>query len=351
MKLNEIIRERRIAKQLTQEQLAGYLGVTAPAVNKWEKGVSYPDITLLPILARLLGTDLNTFLSFQDDLSEKEIALFLNSLSESLASDGFEKVFELAMDKIKEFPTCYALILNTAMFLDGALTIQPKAENTANYKNEVEGLYQRALNSNDENIRNRAKSVLISMYRERKEYEAAQELLQTLPEKSPVDKKQIQASLYMTMGKLEEAAKIEEEKLLSLTNEMQQTLMLLMEIALKQNRTEDAEYIADVSKKCAEIFDLWEYNRYAAEFQLYAAQKNPAKSVQALVPMLKALTHKWDINKSPLYRHIKSKKEDAAFGTRMRKILIDSICTEDDTVFLKDNKIFQAAISEFDGQD
>lgn len=41
MKINEMIRERRIAKKLAQEQMAGYLGVTAPAVNKWEKGVSH----------------------------------------------------------------------------------------------------------------------------------------------------------------------------------------------------------------------------------------------------------------------------------------------------------------------
>lgn len=41
MKINEIIRERRLARRLTQEQVASYLGVTAPAVNKWEKGVSH----------------------------------------------------------------------------------------------------------------------------------------------------------------------------------------------------------------------------------------------------------------------------------------------------------------------
>ena len=40
MRINEVIKERRLAKRLTQEQVAKYLGVTAPAVNKWEKGVS-----------------------------------------------------------------------------------------------------------------------------------------------------------------------------------------------------------------------------------------------------------------------------------------------------------------------
>lgn len=41
MKIHEIIRERRLAKNYTQEQVANYLGVTTPAVNKWEKGVSH----------------------------------------------------------------------------------------------------------------------------------------------------------------------------------------------------------------------------------------------------------------------------------------------------------------------
>lgn len=40
MKINEIIRQRRKALGLTQEQIAQRLGVSAPAVNKWESGVS-----------------------------------------------------------------------------------------------------------------------------------------------------------------------------------------------------------------------------------------------------------------------------------------------------------------------
>ena len=67
MKINEIIRERRLAKGFTQEQIANYLGVSAPAVNKCEKGTSNPDIILLPALARLLDTDLKTLLSLLYD--------------------------------------------------------------------------------------------------------------------------------------------------------------------------------------------------------------------------------------------------------------------------------------------
>ena len=59
MKINDIIKKKRITLGMTQEQVADYLGVSTPAVNKLEKGGCYPDITLLPALARLLKVDLN----------------------------------------------------------------------------------------------------------------------------------------------------------------------------------------------------------------------------------------------------------------------------------------------------
>lgn len=64
MPMNAIIREKRKALGLTQEEVADALGVTAPAVNKWEKGATAPDIALLPPLARLLEVDLNALFCF-----------------------------------------------------------------------------------------------------------------------------------------------------------------------------------------------------------------------------------------------------------------------------------------------
>lgn len=300
MKINEMIRERRIAKKLTQEQMAGYLGVTAPAVNKWEKGTSYPDITLLPALDRLLDTDLNTLLSFQEDLSDREIALFLNELSELSEKEG------------------------------------------------VETLYVRALDSSDSAIQNQAKAMLISRYMGRKEYERAQELLNSLPEQDFFDKKQIQVNLLIELGKLGEAAKAAEEKLLSATNEIHATLMSLMEIAIKEDRIDDAEYIANVSKKGADLFDLWEYNSYVAHFQLYLVTKQRKKVLKILVSMLKSLTHKWEINQSPLYRHIKTKEVDKTFGPKMQKTLIDSLRHDEDSAYWRENQELEKVLEEFE---
>jgi len=94
MKINEIIKKKRQEQNLTQENVAKYLGVSTPAVNKWEKGVSYPDITLLPALARLLKTDLNTLLSFKEDLTDNEIGNFANDLATTIQKKGLSSVIK-----------------------------------------------------------------------------------------------------------------------------------------------------------------------------------------------------------------------------------------------------------------
>lgn len=337
MKINEIIRERRLAKGFTQEQIANYLGVSAPAVNKWERGTSYPDIVLLPALARLLGTDLNTLLSFQDNLSEKEVALFMNEVTETMDKNGFEAGYLLATEKLKEYPTCDLLAGNLAMLLDGALLYGNEDKLNEKYREKIEALYDRAAQSEDAAIREQAQACLISKLMGKQDYGQAQEILNTLPKKNPVDREQVQANIYIAQGELEKAAKLTEEKLLSATNEIHAALMNLMEIALKEGRRDDAEYIADIDKQAAQLFDLWEYNSYVAYFQLYSATKNRGKFLKLLLPMLKSLTKKWDINKSPLYRHIQTKEIDETFGAKLQKSILQSISTDEETEFIKDS--------------
>lgn len=52
----------RKEKQMTQKELADQLGVTDKAVSKWERGLSYPDVTLLPLLSKTLGVPVEELL-------------------------------------------------------------------------------------------------------------------------------------------------------------------------------------------------------------------------------------------------------------------------------------------------
>ncbi|MBE5967891.1 MAG: helix-turn-helix transcriptional regulator, partial [Lachnospiraceae bacterium] len=54
-KMARFICDLRKSKNLTQRQLADQLHVTDKAVSKWERGLSCPDISLLPALSDILG--------------------------------------------------------------------------------------------------------------------------------------------------------------------------------------------------------------------------------------------------------------------------------------------------------
>ena len=52
--LGAFIAERRKEEHMTQKDLAARLHITDKAVSKWERGLSYPDVTLLEPLAEAL---------------------------------------------------------------------------------------------------------------------------------------------------------------------------------------------------------------------------------------------------------------------------------------------------------
>ena len=56
-KSGALIRRLRLGKDMTQSALAGKLGVIVQAVSKWERGLGYPDVSLINDLSSILGVD------------------------------------------------------------------------------------------------------------------------------------------------------------------------------------------------------------------------------------------------------------------------------------------------------
>ena len=59
----KIIAELRKKAKYTQQSLAEALGITDKAISKWERGISCPDISLLPKISVLLDADIESLLS------------------------------------------------------------------------------------------------------------------------------------------------------------------------------------------------------------------------------------------------------------------------------------------------
>lgn len=110
MRLGDVIRKYRKNSGMTQEEMANRLGVTAPAVNKWENNNTLPDVALLAPIARLLGITTDELLSFQEELTAEEINQFLSQLQKDLEEKDYHDVFLSAKKMIQAYPNCESLI-------------------------------------------------------------------------------------------------------------------------------------------------------------------------------------------------------------------------------------------------
>ncbi|MGM9653302.1 MAG: helix-turn-helix transcriptional regulator [Eubacteriales bacterium] len=62
IEMQSTLRKLRREKNVTQEQLAAHLSISAQAVGKWERGEGFPDITLLPAIALYFGVSVDELL-------------------------------------------------------------------------------------------------------------------------------------------------------------------------------------------------------------------------------------------------------------------------------------------------
>lgn len=277
MKINQIIREKRKELSLTQEQIADFLGVSTPAVNKWEKGSTYPDITLLPALARLLKIDLNTLMSFNDDLTDIEIENFVNEVNKTVQEQGYDTAFQKAINKIHEYPTCEKLIYSVILYLEGGLTLFNVSE-IEQYREKYEIFYKRLATSEIPEIRDTAISMLISYARNREDFSKAEELINLLPF-STIDKEEHLAILYQRQERYQDAEKIWEHRVLKGVTDIQTALANMFEIALLEKRENDANFFADMYEAITRQFCLPEWMCYNVHLQLALTKKGKDRSL------------------------------------------------------------------------
>ena len=85
--LGAFIAENRKRQGMTQQQLAQVLHVTDKAVSKWERGLSYPDVTLLQPLAAAFRLRVDDLLTCRAGESEEYVKSDMTPVSEPITSD------------------------------------------------------------------------------------------------------------------------------------------------------------------------------------------------------------------------------------------------------------------------
>lgn len=342
MQIGEIIRNYRKRLNMTQEEMANCLGVTAPAVNKWENSNSLPDIMLLAPIARLLNISLDTLLSFEEELTDEEINHIIHEMDSKLKNEPYEEVFQWAKGTIEQYPNCEPLILQLAMILD-ASRLAKDIPDSEKYEGYIKDWYLRALGSEDEDIRYRAADSLFGFYLRKGQYENAEEYLKYLSNQDP-ERKRKQAFIYSKTNRVYEAYRAYEELLFSGYQMMSMVFQSIYVMAMQENDRDKAHMLVEKQRELAKVFEMGKYHEASCGLELATAEKDVEATLKTVESMLANVDKICDFTKSHLYEHMEFKEPEETFVKELYKNLLINFKDEETFSYMKENKRWQEFI-------
>ena len=170
----ENIKALRKNLDMTQEEVAAIIGVSPQSVSKWERGDTYPDITLLPSLANLYKVSVDALIGMDKiNAAQARTAIFIKGQKCLREGDnsGAATVFEEAL---KLYPNDEYIMLELALVF--AFDDEPSNLNRAAQ------LFQRILSNNPvESVQYTARAALCYIFLKTGEKDKAIDAAQKLP--------------------------------------------------------------------------------------------------------------------------------------------------------------------------
>lgn len=134
----ENLKKLRKSKDLTQDALADFLGMSFQAVSKWERGETYPDITMLPVIASFFGVTVDSLLGTDMIEKEKQINEYCKEYSRLWNEGKIQDVRDMLKTAIIEFPGNYDLL---SKYLNALIHAQYDDDYLLSIKTEVHRVY------------------------------------------------------------------------------------------------------------------------------------------------------------------------------------------------------------------
>ena len=176
--LGENIKRLRTAKGLTQEQFGYELGISAQAISRWENGITYPDITALPVIADFFDVTLDELMGREQALAGREREAFFKRMSELRHRGELAGVLE-AYDKILlRYPNDAYLFHGKANTLYYSLFNKSGDLTVAQ---EIIALCNKINRSNNPDMQCGANALLVRVYARIGHLEEARKLANALP--------------------------------------------------------------------------------------------------------------------------------------------------------------------------
>lgn len=112
------LREKRMERGLTQEEVATQLGVSYQAVSKWERQEGLPDVTLLPALARLFHTTADDLLGVHDAAAQSAYDQINQTWQEQNQTGQHTDNIRLMRQALRQYPGDALLMVQLSTSLE-----------------------------------------------------------------------------------------------------------------------------------------------------------------------------------------------------------------------------------------
>lgn len=140
----------RKEKGITQEELASYIGVSKASVSKWETEQSYPDITLLPLLATYFNISIDELIDYQPQMTKQDIRKLYRSLSADFTTKPIDSVLENCRVIIKKYYSCFPLLLQMGLLMVNHVELLQDGQKVASLLAEAKALFIRVKEESDD---------------------------------------------------------------------------------------------------------------------------------------------------------------------------------------------------------
>lgn len=178
MDLGRNIKNYRILKKMTQEDLADLLGTTSKSISRWEQNITYPDITILPCIANIFEITVDELLGVEKIKVDEYIKDLRNKSYIYQKNNDIDSELTLWQEAYKKLPNNEEIKCNliTSMFTINTLS------NEIKYKDEIIKLSESILDKSINNhIRLSTIQNLVYLYSQMNNLEMAEYYCKQLP--------------------------------------------------------------------------------------------------------------------------------------------------------------------------
>lgn len=262
LRIGETIAAARRAKDMTQQMLAEAVGVSIAAVSKWETSASYPDITLLPPIARTLGLTLNELFRFHEAPTREMLTAESERLSAVFEQQGFAAGQAACETLLHQYPSCGALksVIGALYFRFLGAALLERPDNADSFSQriycEILSLLEAAEQQSDDlSEALSARMLQVSVLMAQRKWDAAKRLLDTFP-KQLIDPEPLYPTLYLEQGALDEAELASQQALFRHIAAAGMALSNLSTVARRRGSLEQASELATLYGSLDALFGL-----------------------------------------------------------------------------------------------